>query len=234
MNQMDNSFGWAATLFVLATLLADLRHDIRRLISGRSVVLVGIFCWYLLEAIKLSPGLSNYSQATYNLVVFYVVLAAAAFLAGYHLTNGCWLFDPLARSVSILDDRRVLWAMIAFCALIGFAPVAVYSGLQLEQLLTGIMGMRQTWGGLLARGRYGDFRSAMLEMENFLLAVSPFAFIFLLDRRSSLFQKTVCIWYVFGRCCELTVPGRDLPLSSRFCQFLQYSIFARASELNVS
>ena len=197
MSPLDNTFGWVATLFVVIALFADLRHDIRRLISGRSVVLVGILCWYLLEAVKLSPVLDTYSQATYNLSVFYVVVATIAFLAGYHLTTGCRYFDPLAHAVSILDDRRMLWALVSFCALIGFAPVAVYSGLQIEQLLTSMMGMRSTWGGLLARGRYGDFRAAMLEMENFLVAASPFAFVLLLDRRSSLFQKTVCALVCF-------------------------------------
>ena len=116
VNQLDNTLGCAATFFVFAALLVDLRHDIRRLISGRSVVLVAILCWYLLEAVKLSPVLENYSQATYNLSVFYVVVAATAFLVGYHLTSGCQYFRPLAQTVSVLDDRRVLWALVGFLA----------------------------------------------------------------------------------------------------------------------
>ncbi len=81
--------------------------------------------------------------------------------------------------------------------LIGFAPVAIYSGLQLQQLLTSMMSMRKGWGGLLSRGRYGDFRAAMLQFEYFVRGASPFAFILLLDRRSTFSQKAVCALTAF-------------------------------------
>ncbi len=57
--------------------------------------------------------------------------------------------------------------------------------------------MRKGWGGLLSRGRYGDFRAAMLQFEYFMRGASPFAFILLLDRRSTLSQKAVCALTAF-------------------------------------
>ena len=114
MGELDNTFGWAATLFVLAALLADIRHDIRRLICGRSVVLIGIFCWFLLEGVKLSPVLNTYSQATYNTAILYVFLAAICFLAGYHWTNGCHVFNAMANTVRSLDDDRRLRTVVTF------------------------------------------------------------------------------------------------------------------------
>jgi oligosaccharide repeat unit polymerase len=57
--------------------------------------------------------------------------------------------------------------------------------------------MRKGWGGLLSRGRYGDFRAAMLQLEYFIRGVSPFAFILLLDRRSTLSQKALCALTAF-------------------------------------
>ena len=58
----------------------------------------------------------------------------------------------------------------------------------------------------------------MLEMENFLVAASPFAFILLLDRRSNLFQKTisalVCFWPVLRAPTDLEL---DRLLSLPYC-----------------
>ncbi len=96
---LDNTSAWAVTAFIAIALLFDLRHDVRNLIRGRSVVLVSIFCWFLLEAVNLSPVLSTFSQATFNLAIFYVFVAAAAFLVGYHFTAGCRFVDPIGRPV---------------------------------------------------------------------------------------------------------------------------------------
>ena len=181
----------------MVALLFDLRHDVRNLVKGRSVVLVSMFCWFLLEAVNLSPVLSAFSQATFNLAIFYVFVAAVSFLVGYHLTQGCRFTDSIAGQFRCMDNPRVLWMIVAICALIGFTPVAIYSGLQLQQLLTSMMQMRKGWGGLLSRGRYGDFRAAMLQLEYFVRGASPFAFILFLDRRSTFFQKSVCALTAF-------------------------------------
>ena len=189
-----------AALIVAIALLADVRHDIRRLLSGRSVVLLGIASWFLLEAITLSPEVKTYSQSQYDFGALCVVLATLGFLAGYHGTQGCKSFETLAARVRVLDNPRVLWRLVVCCAVVGFAPVLIYSGWQLIDLLKGILGMRQTWGGLIGRGRYGGFREAMLQLENFVTGVAPFAVILLLDRRSGVFQRILCgivaIWPV--------------------------------------
>lgn len=194
---IDNTSAYAVSAFIVVALLFDLRNDVRNLIRGRNVVLVSIFCWFLLEAVNLSPVLNTFSQATFNLAIFYVFIAAAAFLAGYHLTAGCRFTDPLAAQFRCLDNPRVLWLVVAICAVIGFAPVAVYSGMELQRLFSSMMSMRKGWGGLLSRGRYGDFRAAMLQLEYFIRGASPFAFILLLDRRSTFSQKLVCALVTF-------------------------------------
>jgi oligosaccharide repeat unit polymerase len=190
----------AATLLLAIALFADLRHDIRRLVRGRNVCLLGLFAWFLLEALTESGELRGYSQGDYNLGVFSVVLGILGFLLGYHGTTGCPLFEPMAARVTVLDDPQVLWRVVLCCGVIGFAPILFYSGLQLVDLIHGILGMRQTWGGLIARGRYGGFREAMLQLENLITGVSAFAALLFLDRRSTAIQRAfcaaVCLWPV--------------------------------------
>src|SRR5437899_3365226 len=74
---------------------ADVRTDLCRIVSGRNVVLGAIGAWYLIEALILPAELRTYSQRQYNLGIFYVGLAFAAFLLGYHYSSGCQLFLAL-------------------------------------------------------------------------------------------------------------------------------------------
>jgi len=182
---------------ILAAILAgaiawDVRRDIRRLICGRNVVLAGILAWFLLEAVMLSPGLSEFSQGTYNYSIFCVALAAGGFLAAYYATPGFRLWDPVVARFRMLDHPRVLWAVVVVCAIIGFAPVLFYSGLQFVELMRGILGMRKTWGGVLGRARYGGVRDALLQLEFFVKGAGPLAVLLLLDRRTTIFQKCFC------------------------------------------
>jgi oligosaccharide repeat unit polymerase len=189
---MNTLFAQGATLLATAALVADLRHDLRRLVQGRSIVLIGIFSWYLLESLTLSPAIYAYPQATYDYGILAVAAAIVAFLVGYHATAGCPWFLPMAAKVSALDDPRMLWRVVALSAIVGFAPILFYSDFQLGDLLHGILGMRQTWAGLIARGRYGGLREALLQTENLVTGAGAFAVILLLARRSTLPQRVVC------------------------------------------
>jgi oligosaccharide repeat unit polymerase len=181
-----------AAVLVAIALVADVRHDIRRLLCGRSVVLLGIASWFLLEALTLSPELVKYNQADYDFGVWCIVLSVVGFLAGYHGLKGCPVFAPMAARVRLLDDPRLLWRIVLFCGVVGFAPIVFYSGVQLVGLIHGILGMRQTWGGLIGRGRYGGFREALLQLENLITGAGPFAVVLLLDRRSTALQRVFC------------------------------------------
>jgi oligosaccharide repeat unit polymerase len=178
-------------LLLLAALVADVRTDLRRLVSGRGVVLVGIASWYLLEAIKCPEELRTYDQAAYNTGLLAVVLALAAFLAGYHYTRGCAFFPALGRQVAFFEDRARLRKIVLIGAAIGFAPVVYNVGLELSQMFQGMFGMRQSWGGLLARQRYGDARAAFLMLEMFVIGVAPFAAILTFERGSPLYQRAI-------------------------------------------
>jgi hypothetical protein len=180
-----------AALIALA-LWADLRHDVCRLVSGRNVVLLCIGAWYLLEAIVVPDALLSYTQEQYNLGIFHVALAFTAFLLGYHYTSGCSLFPAMGEKITFFDDEKWLWRLTMIGAIIGFTPIVYVTGTNVGELFEGIMGGRKTWGGLLARGTYGDARAAFLELERFIEGVAPCAAILLFSRGSTLVQRLVC------------------------------------------
>lgn len=181
-----------ATLLLATAILLDIRQDVRRLVRGRNVVLLGIFAWFLLEALTLSPGLRDYKQTEYNYGIFCVLVAMLCFLVGYHASLGCTWFGPAAERVALLDDPKLLWRVVLFCGVIGFAPIIYFSGMHISELLHGILGMRKTWGGVIGRSRYGGVREAILQLENFVTGAGAFAAILLIQRRSTALQRLVC------------------------------------------
>ena len=180
-------------IIIVAILVLDVHRDIRRLVSGRNVVLLSIIAWFLVEAIQLPVEVQRYSQSSYNFGVFCVALAMLAFLIGYYgISQGCRLFDGPASHIRVLENPDLLWRVVLIGALLGFAPIAYYSGLRLTQLLHDILGMRKTWGGLIGRGQYGDARSAALMLEMFVRGVGPFAVLLMLNRKVPLSRRWAC------------------------------------------
>src|SRR5947209_2400679 len=88
---------------LLAALIADMRKDLCRLISGRNIVLCAIGSWYLLEAVMLPEALRDYTQGQYNVGLIHVGLALFGFLTGYHYTSGCLIFRSLAEKITFFD-----------------------------------------------------------------------------------------------------------------------------------
>jgi oligosaccharide repeat unit polymerase len=177
---------------VCGALFSELRRDVRRLVRGRSVVLIGIVSWFLLEGVQLSPVLRTFSQSTYDYCILCVALSLAGFLIGYHVLRPSTFFEPVAQQLIQLDNPSRLWRVVVACAAIGFAPVLYYSGFQLLTLMDGILGMRSSWGGLIARGRYGGFRDAMLMLEQFALGAGAISAILLFDKRAGGLRRIAC------------------------------------------
>lgn len=193
---LSNAPGIAAAVALVIALVANTGTDLRRLMSGRNVVLVGIASWFLLEAITLSSGLMAYTQEEYNLGMAAVVAAMGAFLIGYHKSRGCPAFPAMARSVRALDDPNVLWKLVWIGAVIGFAPLVYFAGTDLITQFESLLGMRKSWGGVLGRGRYGDARAAFLMLEMFATGVAPFAAILLFARGTPVLRRAVCLFIV--------------------------------------
>jgi hypothetical protein len=182
----------ALTAALALAVLADVRRDVRRLLRGRNVVLLGLFAWYLLEALQRPKVLAAFPQAHYHFGLALVALAGVCFLLGYHRTRGCAALGRLGNRVSNLEDRGRLWKLVVVGAAIGFAPILYFTGGDLVEAVRGMLQMRKTWGGVLGRGRYGDARAALLQLEMFVNAVGPFAFLLLLDRRVPWPRRVAC------------------------------------------
>jgi hypothetical protein len=205
LNDISPEFAYLLAALLGWAIWADVRHDLCRLVSGRNVVLCAMAAWYLLEAIMLPEGLRQYTQAQYNLGLFYVGLALAGFLVGYHQTSGCSLFPGLGEKITFFDDESWLWRLVWVGALIGFAPIVYFTGSQVVELFEDIMGMYVTWGGIIGRGRYGDFRSAVLMLEVFIGGVSSFAAILLFRRWTTPLQRLVCAPLIYGLMAALVI-----------------------------
>jgi oligosaccharide repeat unit polymerase len=192
-NTLSNTPAIVATLVLLGALGANTGGDPRRLLSGRNVVLVGIASWFLFEALTLPEALTVYTSGEYTLGVAAVVASMLAFLLGYHGSGGCAAFPQFGRTVRRLDDPELLWRLVLTGAVVGFAPIIYFTGTDLITNFDSLLGMRSTWGGVLARGRYGDARAAFLMLEMFATGVAPFAAILLFARRTPFNRRLVCL-----------------------------------------
>jgi oligosaccharide repeat unit polymerase len=177
-------WAWAAAVLLVVAVYHDVRRDVRRLISARNVVLFGIFVWYVLEALQAGPAVFQYGMAAYERGILMVMLAAAAFLAGYHRSSATW-FDGVGRRVSRLGEWEFRCRTLVAGVLIGLVPLVLYGFADPLEMFRGVLGSRRTWGGVLARGALGDFRAVMLMIETFLLSVAWVALLILGDRRRS-------------------------------------------------
>ncbi len=188
---------WLLTVLLGLILAADLYRDVTRLVTARNVVLVGIFAWYLLEALQLPEQVQAYGRDATDYALIIVGLAMWCFLYGYRIGR-VHLFDAIGTRLVRLRDRNLQWRVLLLGAAIGFVPVIVYGGSDPQALIQDILGMRQTWGGQLGRGALGDFRAAVLMLETCVLGVSWLAILFLLDRRNPpgarLFALFLCSW----------------------------------------
>ena len=194
-----NLGAWVLTFALGLLLYVDLRKDITRLAMARNVVLVALFMWYVLEALKPSATLRAYGSEANHFALLLVSLALWCFLYGYRAVR-LRMFDSFGHRFERLENRQLQWRLLLLAGLAGFVPVLVYGGFNPAVLLDGVLGMRKTWGGPLGRGALGDFRSAVLMLERCAWGASWIAIVFFLDRRNRpgarMFALTLVAWTV--------------------------------------
>ena len=111
MHTLSNGLAITIALLVVACLVYDLRRSLYRILLGRTVVLVSVLYWYLLEAIRVPEAIQNYSPNENHFGLWCVALSVGVFLTAYH-TSPLNLFGGLGRRLCVLDDPRVLWRML--------------------------------------------------------------------------------------------------------------------------
>ena len=195
MNQLSNFFAIVVAVGVVACLAYDLHRSLYRIFSGRSVVLVAVAYWYLLEALQVPKALEEYTQGEYSYGLFCISLSVAVFLAAYHGSH--WgLFNPLARRLPILDDSRVLWRLMLAGFAIGFGSLLIYVDFDVFALFEGLSGMTRRWTVAFGRGRYGSWRSILYELQMFLQAALPLAICLVAMRRTPVFQRCIAAFFI--------------------------------------
>ena len=191
MTELSNGLAYVATFLLIGVLLFDLRRGLFRLLTGRSVVLVAIFYWYLLEAIRIPVALTEYTSAEYRYGLMCVGLSLCAFLAGYH---GCYLpfFRPLGRRLAYLNDPRILWTLLLAGITIGVGALLIYVNFDVASLFEGLIGLKTRWSGI-GRGRYGSWSTLLYELQMFLQASVPIAVCLAFMKRASRRATMLCI-----------------------------------------
>src|SRR5258708_1962973 len=95
-HNLSNLWAIVVTLGLAACLAFDLRRGWYRIVPGRPAILISVFLWYLLEALRIPKDLDRYTQAEYDMALLAVAVAVAVFLGAYH-SFPVPLFGPLAR-----------------------------------------------------------------------------------------------------------------------------------------
>jgi oligosaccharide repeat unit polymerase len=200
-----------AAIFVMGCIAFDLRHNLYRLLTGRSVVLVSVLYWYLLEAVRLPKDLEQYSQDEYSYGLLCVVLSVVAFLIAYHGSRVS-LFAALGRRMPLLNNPRVVWYLALSAMTIGFVSLLIYVNFNVLAFFEGLTGMSQRWTGGIERGRYGSWRTIFYELQTFLWAAVPLAICLLFMRRVPLSQRVVVALFIAWMFLRTLFQGARSPL----------------------
>jgi oligosaccharide repeat unit polymerase len=195
MQTLTNRFAIAVAIFVVACLAYDMRRSVYRIVLGRTVVLMSVLYWYLLEAIRIPDALEGYTPSEYRFGLFCIVLSVVVFLIAYH-SSRLNIFGGLQRRLFVLDDPRILWRLMLAGMAIGFVSLLIYADFNVFAFFEGLTGMTRRWTGILARERYGSWSTILYEMQMFLQAVIPLAVCLAVMRRAPVFQRCVAGLFV--------------------------------------
>ncbi len=174
LHQISNLPGLLLGGLILLYIVFDCRSDVRQLVSAKSVFLLTILAWYCLEAILVPDELRKYPPEHFVYGLFLVGLCVASFLAVYQTTSG-GVFDPVFRRLAAMDRPRVIFGVFLIACAIGFTPLLYVTQGNVLRILEDAFTAKERWSGLTARGRYGGFRDAFIELTMFLRAAVPLA-----------------------------------------------------------
>jgi hypothetical protein len=183
-----------ALVCVAAVIAFDCRRDIRQLVSARSVFLLTIMAWFLLEASLLPDELEKYTQAEHLRGLLAVALTVLGFLAGYQASAGR-MFEPLFRRLVTIERPGVIWGVFMFALFVGFVPLFYVTQGNPIPILEDAFVPKSRWSSPFQRGRFGGFRDAFLELQLFLRAALPLGAAVLVHKKQGGFRKFVVILF---------------------------------------
>jgi oligosaccharide repeat unit polymerase len=190
--EISTVLGEIALGVVAIMILAHIQKHLRRVVTGRNVVLGSIMVWYLLEAVTITNATDGevvgLTQNKYDYGLLCVMLSAISFLIAYESRN-LKMFDGFGHRLTVIDNLNWQWRIFATGFIIGSLPILIIGKFDLTLFLDGVFEFQKRWSSRLSRGRYGGFRDAFLELRLFFNAVLPIAIIIVLRKDSSFGQK---------------------------------------------
>jgi hypothetical protein len=193
-SSLSNTLAILLAAIIGSLLLWDARNNVYRILTGRNITLISVMLWYMLEAVRLPKALSEFSQSEYNVGLFCVGLSTLLFLSGYHYSRSR-VFDGLSQRLVAIDSEKTLWLLFLGGSAIGLAPMLYFADFKVSVLFDGLFGAKR-WSWALERGRYGDLRAALLELQMFLRAVVPIAAVLLFSKQASGYKRLVCAFFI--------------------------------------
>lgn len=145
--------------------------------------------WYLAEAILCPVAIRSYSSREYLVALGSVAFCFLSFECGYRFLERRSKPNPDSGFFSGLANSDVVWQSLLVCSLIGFLPLLVVSKGDLWLILVDAFEFRPRWSSVFQRGRYGDARDALLELQMFLRAATPLAAAILIGRSSTWLRR---------------------------------------------
>lgn len=190
--EISNVLGQFTFVLVAIMIVVDIQSDVRRLVTGRNIVLASIIIWYLLEAVSVSPGIMvNFTQEDYDFSIFCILLASCMFLIGYS-ARSFHIFDNYGKQLRSLDRLKWQWRLFLIGFAIGSIPILILGKFDLTLYLDGVFEFQKRFSSPLARGRYGGIRDAMIELQLFFKVSVIVGAVIILRRDASMGKKTAC------------------------------------------
>lgn len=205
-HDLSNASAILLTAIVFGLIFYDARRDLFRLMTGRTATLLSIVIWLLFEAVRVPDDLKVFSQLEYDTGMALVTLAMGSFLIGYHRSNSR-LFEDLGRRLVQIDSANTIWLLFLAGAAIGLAPMLYFTDFKVEVLFEGLLGGKSRFSGVLQRGRMGDLRAALLELQMFLWAVIPFAAVIVFTPQAKGYRRFVCFAFIFWMLLRANASG---------------------------
>jgi oligosaccharide repeat unit polymerase len=211
-NNISNLSAIIVTVALFICIGFDLRRSMYRIMTGRTVVLLSVFLWYLLEALYVPTELASVStQNEYDIGLVYTAVSVMVFLIAYHNTS-VPLFNPLGRRLHFLNQPRVLWSLLLGCMAIGFGGLLLFLEFNISAFFEGLTGMVARWGATLVRGRYGNWRTILYELQLFLTAAIPLAVALAFMKHATAGRRLVAGLFLVWMSVRILTSGSRTPL----------------------
>ena len=217
-----------AGISILISVAADARRGLVNLIRADLMAILSFYFLTLFEFLFSQPDFDRANKvAPTHTAVYVVLLGLAGLFIGRHLLHP--KKQPLEKTLTSEIPAALMIVMFWGSMIIGFAYIFACVDFSFTKVLDGFMGPRfsQPW----SRGRFGDWRALLFELNMFIYLIPPLAGVIMGRRkRYGIFQLiAVALGALFVFFYGFTSGTRNL-LASYLVTFLIGYAFALPKE----